>query len=106
MSRVTHAHERASPSRRSPPGRCSLTGCSSGGGRRRRRGQPRPTKPRRRTIYAFGDAADSKGPAPEVKGAKQGGTITVLQRDSFAHLDPAQIYVSDEARSPTLIHRG
>jgi len=34
-------------------------------------------------------------PAPEVPGAKKGGTITWLQEGAPEHLDPGQIYVSD-----------
>ncbi|GAA2601482.1 ABC transporter substrate-binding protein [Streptomyces axinellae] len=82
-----------------------LTGCSSGGGGDDG-GDAKAKKQGKDIAYTFADAAGSKGPAPEIKGAKSGGTIKVLQRDSFAHLDPAQIYVSDEGALATLIHRG
>ena len=37
---------------------------------------------------------DAKGPAPELKGAKKGGTVKVLDLDDITHLDPARIYVN------------
>ncbi|MGA8115640.1 MAG: ABC transporter substrate-binding protein [Actinocatenispora sp.] len=43
----------------------------------------------------IGTAADSKGPAPAVKGAKKGGTINLIQEKDFEHLDPARIYVNN-----------
>ncbi|WP_170837859.1 ABC transporter substrate-binding protein [Streptomyces sp. TP-A0874] len=81
-----------------------LTACSSGGG-----GGPsdggKDDEATEQGLVAFGDAAASEGPAEDVKGAQSGGTIRVLQRDSFSTLDPAQIYVSDEMMLSTLIHR-
>ncbi|OEU85479.1 ABC transporter [Streptomyces abyssalis] len=81
-----------------------LTGCSSGGG-----GDAgdvsKDDAAKQQVRYDFGDAAASKGPAEPVKGAKKGGDLTVYQRDSYAHLDPAQMYVSDEGTMSTLIHR-
>lgn len=45
-------------------------------------------------------------PAPEVEGAKPGGTITSLKLADFEHLDPQQIYVSDSLTAGTyLFHR-
>lgn len=54
----------------------------------------------------YGDAAASQGPAEEVKGAKEGGTIRTYEEDDFSHLDPGEIYVSDAGQLATLIHRG
>ncbi|WP_104530637.1 ABC transporter substrate-binding protein [Wenjunlia vitaminophila] len=84
-----------------------LTGCSSGGGGGPEASEDSPSEsaPEQAQI-AFADAKASTGPAPEVPGATPGGTIRVLQRDSYSHLDPAQIYVSDEMSLATLIHRG
>ncbi|MBA0051402.1 ABC transporter substrate-binding protein [Streptomyces sp. AJS327] len=79
-----------------------LTGCSSGGGGE---GGSQDKAEQRQVDYNFGDAKESQGPAPAVKGARSGGTIQVLQRDSFAHLDPNQIYVADEGSVSTLLHR-
>ncbi|WP_324787491.1 ABC transporter substrate-binding protein [Streptomyces sp. H51] len=84
-----------------------LTGCSKGGsdtGKNDKKSEENAK--RQQSSIKFGDAAASQGPAAEVKGAKAGGTMEVLQRDSFAHLDPGQIYVSDEMALSQLIHRG
>jgi len=54
----------------------------------------------------IGDAQASTGPAPEVPGAKPGGTMTVYQTADFSHLDPGQIYVSDGKLLGRLIFRG
>ncbi|MGY0069557.1 ABC transporter substrate-binding protein [Streptomyces sp. QTS137] len=54
----------------------------------------------------IGDAEASTGPAPEVPGAKPGGTAVVYQESDFSHLDPGQIYVSDGKLLSRLIYRG
>ncbi|WP_327353643.1 ABC transporter substrate-binding protein [Streptomyces sp. NBC_01304] len=79
-----------------------LSACSSGGGGDK--GKDPEEKIEQQTI-SIGTAADSQGPAPEISGAKKGGTVTVLQRDAFEHLDPGQIYVSDELIQQTLYNR-
>ena len=38
-------------------------------------------------------AENSDGPAPEVSGAKKGGTVTIYTSGDFEHLDPQQNYV-------------
>lgn len=84
-----------------------LTGCSKGGsdnGTDKKKDQKNAQ--RQQASIKFGDAAASTGPAADVPGAKSGGAMEVLQRDSYAHLDPAQIYVSDEGTLATLLHRG
>ncbi|MEU6535410.1 ABC transporter substrate-binding protein [Streptomyces sp. NPDC047000] len=84
-----------------------LTGCSKGGsdaGDNKK--QDQQNAKRQQSSIKFGNASDSTGPAAAVPGAKSGGTMEVLQRDSYAHLDPAQIYVSDEGSLATLLHRG
>ncbi|MFI9807242.1 ABC transporter substrate-binding protein [Streptomyces sp. NPDC052301] len=84
-----------------------LTGCSKGGSDDGTDGKKDQENAKsQQAAIKFGDAADSTGPAPEVPGAKSGGTMEVLQRDSYAHLDPAQIYVSDQMSLAQLIHRG
>ncbi|MGW7210256.1 ABC transporter substrate-binding protein [Streptomyces sp. NPDC054837] len=84
-----------------------LTGCSEGGSKGSDNDkQDKENAERQQSGITFGDAKASTGPAAEISGAKPGGTITVLQRDSFAHLDPGQIYVSDEMALSQLIHRG
>ncbi|MFC4493537.1 ABC transporter substrate-binding protein [Streptomyces ovatisporus] len=81
-----------------------LTGCSSGGGGDDG-GVSKEDAAKQQVKYEFGDEQASTGPAEAVKGAQKGGKLTVYQRDSFAHLDPAQMYVSDEGTMSTLIHR-
>ncbi|MEU9137599.1 ABC transporter substrate-binding protein [Streptomyces sp. NPDC048404] len=84
-----------------------LTGCSKGGSDDGKGdNKDKENAQRQQASIKFGNAADSTGPAAEVPGAKSGGTMEVLQRDSYAHLDPGQIYVSDEGSLATLIHRG
>ncbi|GLZ81088.1 ABC transporter [Actinorhabdospora filicis] len=53
----------------------------------------------------IGTAEDSKGPAPEMPGGRKGGTITFLQNNDFAHLDPAKVYVSTFSATANLIYR-
>ncbi|MGW2491798.1 ABC transporter substrate-binding protein [Streptomyces sp. NPDC001606] len=84
-----------------------LTGCSKGGsgsGGDDRKDQQNAR--RQQAPIKFGGTADSTGPAAPVPGARSGGTMEVLQRDSYAHLDPAQIYVFDQMSLAQLIHRG
>ncbi|MGW7046961.1 ABC transporter substrate-binding protein [Streptomyces avermitilis] len=84
-----------------------LTGCSKGGSDSGNNDKKdKENAQRQQASIKFGDAKDSTGPATAVPGAKTGGTMEVLQRDSYAHLDPAQIYVSDEGSVATLLHRG
>ncbi|MFF7451927.1 MULTISPECIES: ABC transporter substrate-binding protein [unclassified Streptomyces] len=84
-----------------------LTGCSEGGSKGNDNDkQDKENAERQQSGITFGDAKASTGPAAEIAGAKAGGSVTVLQRDSFAHLDPGQIYVSDEMALSQLIHRG
>ncbi|WP_128434444.1 ABC transporter substrate-binding protein [Streptomyces cyaneus] len=84
-----------------------LTGCSSGGSKGGGNDkEQQENAERQKALIKFGDAAASKGPAAEVPGAKPGGTISVPARDSYAHLDPAQIYVFNEQQVALLLHRG
>ncbi|POX40492.1 ABC transporter [Streptomyces sp. Ru73] len=83
-----------------------LSACSSGAGAGAGGdGNDRSGAEKQREQIAFGDAAASKGKAEEVPGAQKGGTIKVYQRDTYSHLDPAQIYVSDEGALATLLFR-
>ncbi|MFI6596798.1 ABC transporter substrate-binding protein [Nonomuraea sp. NPDC050536] len=54
----------------------------------------------------LGTADDSKGPAIPPEGVQKGGTVTMIDRDDLAHLDPAQIYVNTESNFGLLINRG
>ncbi|MFJ5551264.1 ABC transporter substrate-binding protein [Streptomyces sp. NPDC093225] len=89
-------------------GALALTACGgSGGGDDGDDGaKDKDNAQRQQAQIKFGTAADSTGPAAAVAGAKTGGKLRVFQRDSFAHLDPGQIYVSDEMVLSQLIHRG
>lgn len=88
-----------------------LTACSSGGGGKSGENNDAKTKQQKsqeqlKGQITFGSAADSTGPAAPVPGAQEGGTLHALERDSFTHLDPGQIYVSNEGQLATLLHRG
>ncbi|AOR32287.1 ABC transporter [Streptomyces fodineus] len=84
-----------------------LTGCSKGGSDSGGNGKKdQQDAKRQQASIKFGNAAESTGPATPVPGAKSGGTMEVLQRDSYAHLDPGQIYVSDQMSVAQLLHRG
>jgi len=51
-------------------------------------------------------AENSDGPAPEVKGAKKGGTVTIYTSGDFEHLDPARTYVIPATTTATnLLYR-
>ncbi|MER0482446.1 ABC transporter substrate-binding protein [Streptomyces sp. Edi2] len=84
----------------------ALTGCSSGGGNGKDESATDKDAAAQAKAVPLGKAADSTGPAAEVKGSRKGGTIRVYQRDSFNHLDPAQMYVSDLGDLSKLIFRG
>ncbi|MEC4018468.1 ABC transporter substrate-binding protein [Streptomyces sp. H27-D2] len=80
-----------------------LSACSSGSGDSDSKDKGPQAK--EQGLIEFANAKDSTGPAQDIKGAAPGGTVRILQRDSFSHLDPAQIYVSDEGMLSTLLHR-
>ncbi|GAA4230778.1 peptide/nickel transport system substrate-binding protein [Streptosporangium album] len=61
-----------------------------------------PYKPPTITV---GTADDSKGPAIEPEGVVRGGAVTMIDRDDFSHLDPAQVYSNTEANFGLLIAR-
>ncbi|WP_328536897.1 ABC transporter substrate-binding protein [Streptomyces sp. NBC_00344] len=74
-------------------GTMALSACSSGGGGSKNGGHAGSNTYTGSTV-AVGTADDSKGPAPEIKGAKKGGTIRGIAPDDFSHLDPERIYFS------------
>ncbi|MFJ2770998.1 ABC transporter substrate-binding protein [Streptomyces sp. NPDC087300] len=54
-----------------------------------------------------GSAADSRGPAPAVKGARKGGQVTVLEPQTFTSLDPGTMWPgSADHQLARLVHRG
>ncbi|PJJ04272.1 peptide/nickel transport system substrate-binding protein [Streptomyces sp. 2333.5] len=87
-------------------GSLALTGCSGGSGSNQDKSQTDKDAAAQAKAIPMGTAADSVGPAVAVKGAHSGGTIRVYQRDSYNHLDPGQMYVSDMKALSQLIFRG
>ena len=65
-------------------------------------GAPRQAAPQ---SVQLGSAAESSGADPAVPGAKSGGTVTVLQRTDFSHLDPARVYSSGNQTADLLLTR-
>ncbi|MFI1178491.1 ABC transporter substrate-binding protein [Streptomyces sp. NPDC020799] len=87
-------------------GALALSACSSGGGGGDGGKDQGPGADKNKSSnYSIGTKEDSAGPAPGVPGAKKGGTVGVLQRDAFVHLDPAQIYYSDMLTDQMLYNR-
>jgi peptide/nickel transport system substrate-binding protein len=88
-------------------GSLALTGCSenkgSNSGADSKKDQKQAATQSKAVTYA--DAAASTGPAPDVAGAKSGGTIQVYQESGLTHLDPGQIYVSDAGQVANLLFR-
>ncbi|UNO40093.1 ABC transporter substrate-binding protein [Streptomyces sp. MST-110588] len=88
-------------------GSLALTACSSGGGTgKNKEGANDKEAAAQAKAVPLAKAADSNGPAFTVAGARNGGTIRVYARDSYNHLDPAQMYVSDQGLLSRLIFRG
>ncbi|MDN3262025.1 ABC transporter substrate-binding protein [Streptomyces sp. CSDS2] len=56
----------------------------------------------RRLTATLGTAEDSKGPAPKIPGAREGGTLTIANTADYSHLDPQKIYAG-EAYSTSLL---
>ncbi|WP_051653350.1 ABC transporter substrate-binding protein [Kitasatospora cheerisanensis] len=57
------------------------------------------------TTISVGTAEDSKGPAIAEPGAKKGGTVNMIDRDDFSHLDPAMVYMNYNAEVSLLFTR-
>ncbi|MFJ4919658.1 ABC transporter substrate-binding protein [Streptomyces sp. NPDC088725] len=77
-------------------GSMALSACSSGGGGGDSKGGGGHAGTDKYTggSVAVGTEADSTGPAPEVAGARKGGTIRPVSPDDFSHLDPERMYFS------------
>ncbi|MCT9930694.1 ABC transporter substrate-binding protein [Planotetraspora sp. A-T 1434] len=54
---------------------------------------------------SIGTADDSKGPAIPPEGVVKGGTVNMIDRDDYAHLDPGRIYDNVAANFSLLITR-
>jgi peptide/nickel transport system substrate-binding protein len=85
-------------------GALTLSACGNGGGSHNGGSVVNAAKPSIQKV-ALGTAADSKGPAPAVPGAKKGGTVTDLEPSDFNHLDPGQLYVSNQLAIAPLFSR-
>ncbi|GHH40479.1 ABC transporter substrate-binding protein [Streptomyces candidus] len=59
-----------------------------------------------RTRYlSIGSADDSQGPAPVVDGARKGGTVTVLEPNALATIDPGRMAPGTHQQVADLLHR-
>ncbi|MGP4000930.1 ABC transporter substrate-binding protein [Streptomyces sp. 8N706] len=87
-------------------GSLALTACSSGSKNSEDKSSTQEDAASQSKAVEYGDAKASTGPAEQVKGARNGGTVRVFQEDDFSHQDPGQIYVSDANLLAKLIHRG
>ncbi|MQY16661.1 Oligopeptide-binding protein OppA [Streptomyces sp. RB5] len=88
-------------------GSLALTGCSEGSkDKKDDKTVGQENAKEQQEALTFATAEESTGPAEPVKGAQQGGTLTVYSQDDVSHLDPGQIYVSDAGLLSTILHRG
>ncbi|MEV0605809.1 ABC transporter substrate-binding protein [Polymorphospora rubra] len=62
-------------------------------------------KVQQKTSAIATDPKESQGPAPEVPGAKRGGTIRVIQQSDFEHLDPQRTYTVNAMAAQHMIVR-
>ncbi|GAA4555904.1 ABC transporter substrate-binding protein [Planotetraspora kaengkrachanensis] len=88
-------------------GALALAGCAKGGGGGAPSAAASKTPLENKAVSAItvGTAADSTGPAPEVAGAKPGGTAYMIDRDDFSHLDPGRVYLNYNASVSLLFTR-
>ncbi|WP_369172173.1 ABC transporter substrate-binding protein [Streptomyces sp. R28] len=82
-----------------------LTACSSGDTTSNSGGGKQDAAKADATVVKIGTAEDSKGPAPEVSGAKKGGTVYLLNDDDFSHLDPQRIYYAWNSLAAMVLSR-
>ncbi|MEU3957698.1 ABC transporter substrate-binding protein, partial [Streptomyces achromogenes] len=78
-----------------------LCSCSAGAGTDPHQNST-AAKSGRRLTATLGTAGDSRGPAPKVPGAREGGTLTIANPVDYTHLDPQKIYAG-EAYSTSLL---
>jgi len=71
-----------------------LSACSSGGGGGGGTSGGGAVTAGKYSSVSIGTKEDSTGPAPEIPGAKKGGTIRPIGPQDFSHLDPQRIYYS------------
>ncbi|MET9088047.1 ABC transporter substrate-binding protein [Streptomyces sp. NPDC004237] len=82
-----------------------LTACSSGDSSGGSSGGKQEAAKAQTTTVKIGTAEDSKGPAPEVSGAKKGGKVYLLNDDDFSHLDPQRVYYAWNSLAVVVINR-
>ncbi|MFF4545453.1 ABC transporter substrate-binding protein [Streptomyces sp. NPDC001435] len=82
-----------------------LTACSSGDSSSNGGGGKQDAAKAKTTTVKIGTAEDSKGPAPEVSGAKKGGKVYLLNDDDFSHLDPQRIYYAWNSLAAIVLSR-
>ncbi|MFF7093035.1 ABC transporter substrate-binding protein [Streptomyces rubradiris] len=71
-----------------------LCSCSAGAGTDTHENST-AAKSGRRLTATLGTAEDSKGPAPKIPGAREGGTLTIANTTDYGHLDPQKIYAGE-----------
>ncbi|MFC4589805.1 ABC transporter substrate-binding protein [Sphaerisporangium corydalis] len=91
-------------------GALTLAGCAKGGGGgpTAAGGASTPAKPLENKAVGsitVGTPADSTGPATPAEGGKPGGTVNMIDRDDFSHLDPARVYLNYNATASKLFTR-
>jgi len=94
---------------------CTLTlsACAKGnaGGGNTAGGTAAPSPTNLTELFAppkisIGTADDSKGPAIPPEGVVKGGTVTMIDRDDYPHLDPGRVYDNVTANFHLMISRG
>ncbi|MEV6211686.1 ABC transporter substrate-binding protein [Kitasatospora sp. NPDC051914] len=81
------------------------TACSSGHTNGDGAASGASKEPVKAASISVGTAEDSKGPAAAEPNAKKGGTVNMIDRDDFSHLDPAQIYMNYNSEVSLLFTR-
>ncbi|MFI6337290.1 ABC transporter substrate-binding protein [Streptomyces sp. NPDC050535] len=56
-------------------------------------------------TLTLGSATDSRGPAPAVRSARKGGTVTVLEPGGITTLDPGNMWSGSDRLISRLVHR-
>lgn len=59
----------------------------------------------RTQTLTLGSAADSRGPAPAVRDARKGGTVTVLEPGEITTVDPGNMWSGADRLISRLVHR-
>jgi peptide/nickel transport system substrate-binding protein len=73
----------------------TLAGCSGSSNTTSSRASSSPTMAPTRASAVSGMNAYAKAPAPQIPGARKGGTLTVLSNAGLATLDPTEAYYLD-----------